>query len=85
MPDLQQNIRHRVCKLVHLAEPEIGETVKRTNQPYFMVNGNVCALRGTKDNVTVFLYDPIAPAPEKIISQGEGNKTARAIQIYQSY
>ena len=30
-----------------------------------------------------FTYDPIAPDPEGIINQGQGNLTARAIQIRQ--
>ena len=36
----------------------------------------------TKDHINLFLYDPTVPDPEGIINQGEGNKTARAIQIY---
>ena len=30
-----------------------------------------------------FIYDPIVPDPEGIINQGQGNLTARAIQIRQ--
>ena len=83
LPTWQQEICTKIRSLIHLAEPEIIETIKRTNRPYFMLNGNVCALLGTKDHVNVFIYDPIAPDPEHIINQGEGNLTARAIQIYQ--
>ncbi len=83
LPIWQQDICQKIRELVHLADPEIVETIKRTNQPYFTLNGNVCALLATKDHMNVFIYDPIAPDPEKIINQGQGNLTARAIQIYQ--
>lgn len=36
----------------------------------------------TKDHINLFLYDPTVPDPHGIINQGQGNKTARAIQIY---
>jgi hypothetical protein len=83
LPDWQQDICRRVRDLVHAADPDIAETIKRTNRPYFVLNGNVCALLGTKDHVNVFIYDPIAPDPERIINQGQGNLTARAILIRQ--
>jgi hypothetical protein len=83
LPSWQQKICNKIRKLVHQADNEIFETVKRTNQPYFVLNGNVCALLAAKDHINVFIYDPIAPDPEKIINQGQGNVTARAIQIYQ--
>jgi hypothetical protein len=37
---------------------------------------------GAKDHVNIFIYDPIAPDPEGIINQGQGNSAARAIQVY---
>ncbi len=40
------------------------------------------ALLGTKDHLNIFIYDPIAPDPKGLINQGEGNQTARAIQVY---
>jgi hypothetical protein len=43
----------------------------------------VAALLATKDHVNVFLYDPIAPDPENIITRGHENKTGRQIAIYQ--
>ena len=39
------------------------------------------ALLAAKDHVNIFVYDPIAPDPEEIINQGQGNQTARAIQV----
>ena len=82
LPDWQQTICQRVRHLIHEAAPDIEETIKFTNRPYFTLQGNVCALLATKDHVNVFIYDPIAPDPAGIINQGQGNTTARSIQIY---
>jgi len=83
LPGWQQDICRRVRDLVHAADPDVVETIKRTRQPYFTLDGNICALLGAKDHVNVFIYDPIAPDPEGIINQGHGNLTARAIQVRQ--
>lgn len=84
LPDWQKEICLRVRKLIHEAEPEIEETMKRGDRPYFVLQGNVCAFQTTKDHINVFIYDPLAPDPEKIINQGQSNLTARSIQIYES-
>ncbi|HEY6742870.1 MAG TPA: DUF1801 domain-containing protein, partial [Lapillicoccus sp.] len=55
LPEWQQAICHEVRDLVHEADPEVEETIKRTVQPYFVLQGNICALLGTKDHVNVFL------------------------------
>jgi hypothetical protein len=81
LPDWQQDICRRVRDLAHAADPDVTETIKRTNRPYFVLDGNISALQATKDHVNIFIYDPIAPDPEGIINQGQGNLTARAIQI----
>jgi hypothetical protein len=81
LPDWQQDICRRVRELVHAADPEVIETIKRSRRPYFTLDGNICALLGAKDHVNIFIYDPIAPDPQGIINQGHGNQTARAIQI----
>jgi hypothetical protein len=78
----QQSICNRVRELIREADPEIEETIKRTVQPYFVLHGNVAALLATKDHVNVFLYDPVAPDPEGIITAGHDNKTGRQIAIY---
>ena len=83
LPDWQQDLCHQVRDLVHAADPDVTETIKRTKQPYFTLNGNICALLGAKDHLNIFIYDPIAPDPEGIINQGQGNLTARAIQVRQ--
>ncbi len=81
LPDWQQDICRRVRDLAHAADPEVAETIKRTTRPYFILDGNICALLAAKDHVNIFIYDPIAPDPEGIINQGQDNLTARAIQI----
>jgi hypothetical protein len=84
LPEWQQAICHQVRDLVHAADPEVEETIKRRVQPYFVLQGNVCALLATKDHVNVFLYDgAIVPDPEGIITAGHDNKTARTISIYE--
>jgi hypothetical protein len=83
LPDWQQDIARQVRDLVHAADPDVTETIKRTDRPYFTLDGNICALQGTKDHLNIFIYDPIAPDPEGIINQGQGNLTARSIQVHQ--
>ena len=81
LPTWQQEICRRVRDLVHAADPEVTETIKRTNRPYFTLQGNICALLAAKEHINIFIYDPIAPDPAGIINQGQGNMTARAIQV----
>ena len=84
LPDWQQTICQEVRDLVHAADPEVVETIKRTIQPYFVLDGNVAALLSARDHVTVFLYDGgLAPDPEGIITGGHGNETGRMIAIRQ--
>ncbi len=80
LPDWQQEICHQIRDLVHAADPEVSETIKRTTQPYFVLSGNICALLAAKDHVNVFLYDgAIVPDPQGIITAGHDNKTARTV------
>jgi hypothetical protein len=84
LPEWQQAVCRRVRDLVHSADPEVEETVKRRVQPYFVLEGNICALLATKDHVNVFLYDgAIVPDPEGIVTGGHDNKTARTVAIYE--
>ncbi|WP_117214211.1 DUF1801 domain-containing protein [Allorhizocola rhizosphaerae] len=84
LPDWQQAICHEVRGLVHAADPEVEETIKFRDRPYFVLQGNVCALLAAKNHVNVFLYDgAIVPDPEGIITAGHDNKTARQISIRQ--
>jgi hypothetical protein len=83
LPDWQQAICRELRELVHAADPEVEETIKRTRLPYFVLNGNVCALLAAKDHVNLFLYDGgIVPDPEGIITSGHQNKTARMIAVH---
>ena len=82
LPGWQQDICREVRDLVHAADPEVTETIKRSTQPYFVLLGNVCALLAAKDHVNVFLYDgAIVPDPEGIITGGHDNKTARTVAV----
>lgn len=80
----QRDLARRVRALIHEAEPEIEETIKRTVQPYFVLQGNVAALLGTKDHLNVFLYDGgLTPDPTGMINRGHGNATGRQIALYE--
>ena len=82
LPEWQQVICRRVRDLTHAADSEVEETIKRREQPYFVLEGNICALLAAKDHVNVFLYDGgIVPDPEGIITGGHDNKTARTVAI----
>lgn len=84
LPEWQQSICRQVRDLVHAADPEVEETVKRTTQPYFVLRGNICALLAAKDHVNVFLYDGgIVPDHEGIITGGHDNVTARTVAVRQ--
>src|SRR5438094_10126943 len=80
LPAWQQAICREVRELVHAADAGVAETIKRTRQPYFVLQGNICALLAAKDHVNIFLYDGgIVPDPDGIITGGHDNKTARTI------
>lgn len=80
LPEWQQALCREVRDLVHAADPEVVETIKRTRQPYFELQGNVCALLAARDHVNVFVYDGgIVPDPHHIITAGHNNKTARTV------
>ena len=80
LPDWQQDVCRQVRELVHAADPEVEETIKRRVQPYFVLQGNICALLAAKDHVNVFVYDgAIVPDPDGLITAGHDNETARTI------
>jgi hypothetical protein len=84
LPGWQQAICREVRDLVHAADSEVTETIKRTNRPYFVLQGNICALLAARDHVNAFLYDgAIVPDPEGIITAGHDNKTARTVAVRQ--
>ena len=82
LPAWQQVICRQVRNLVHEADPDVAETIKRTDRPYFVLDGNICALLAARDHVNVFLYDGgIVPDLDGIITGGHDNKTARTVAI----
>lgn len=84
LPAWQRAVGQEVRDLVHAADPEVVETIKRTVQPYFVLQGNICALLATNDHVNVFLYDGgIVPDPDGIITGGHGNQTGRTVAVYE--
>jgi hypothetical protein len=83
LPDWQQAICREVRELVHAADRDVAETIKFSNRPYFVMQGNICALLAAKDHVNVFLYDGgIVPDPEGIITGGHENQT-RTVAVRQ--
>jgi hypothetical protein len=85
LPEWQQQICQQVRDLVHAVDREVVETIKRRVQPYFVLEGNICALLAAKDHVNVFLYDgAIVPDPEGIITGGHDNKAARTVAVRQN-
>jgi hypothetical protein len=84
LPGWQQDICRELRDLIHAADAEIDETIKRTSQPYFVLQGNVCALLAARDHVNLFLYDGgIVPDPDGIITAGHDNATARTMAVRQ--
>jgi hypothetical protein len=83
LPEWQQQICRQIRDLVHAADPQVAETIKRTRQPYFVLEGNICALLAAKDHVNVFLYDGgIVDDPHGIITAGHDNETARTVAFH---
>ena len=83
LPAWQRDLFLEMRDVLHEADPEIEETIKRSVQPYFVLHGNVAAFLAARDHVTVFLYDPLVDDPEGIITAGHGNSTGRQISLKQ--
>ena len=81
LPDWAAAILGEIRDLIHEADPGIQETIKRTVQPYFVLDGNVAAFLAAKDHVNVFLYDPLVDDPAGIITAGHDNRTGRQISL----
>jgi hypothetical protein len=80
LPAWQRETLERVREVLHRADPDMAETIKRTVQPYFVCEGNVAAFLAAKDHVNVFVYDGgIVPDPHGLVTAGHDNKTARTI------
>ncbi len=84
LPDWQRELCQQLRDLAHAADPEVREVVKRRVQPYFVLDGNVCALLATKDHVNLFVYDgAIVPDPHGLVTGGHDNTTARTIAFWE--
>jgi hypothetical protein len=83
LPAWQRRICREVREIAHEADPEVEETIKRSVQPYFVLNGNIAALLATKDHVNVFIYDPSVSDPEAIITHGHDNSSGRQISVHE--
>jgi hypothetical protein len=80
LPDWQRETLQRVRELLHEADPEMAETIKRTVQPYFVLDGNVAAFLAARDHVNIFVYDGgLVPDPHGLVTAGHDNATARTI------
>ncbi len=84
LPPWQRELGEELRELIHSIDPEIEETIKRRVRPYFILDGNVCALLAAKSHLNLFLYDGgIVPDPEGIITGGHENKTARTVAFHE--
>jgi len=81
LPAWQRAKFQEVRGLLHEADADIQETIKRSVQPYFVLDGNVAAFLAAKDHVTLFLYDPLVDDPAQIITAGQNNATGRQISL----
>lgn len=82
LPTWQQAVCRKLRKLVHAADRDVNETIKRTNRPYFVLQGNICALLAAKDHVNIFLYDgAIVPIPRASSPPGT---TTRPLALWRS-
>jgi hypothetical protein len=48
LPDRQQRACQQLRDLIHAADPDVTETIKRTVQPYFILEGNSLQLTGAR-------------------------------------
>jgi len=82
LPAWQRQLCQELRDLIHAADPEVQETIKRTDRPYFVLDGNVCAIQAARDHINLFLYDgAIVPDPAGLLTGGHDNKTARTISF----
>jgi hypothetical protein len=80
LPDWQRETLQQVRDLLHQVDPEMSETIKRSVQPYFVLDGNVAAFLAARDHVNVFVYDGgLVPDPHGLVTAGNNNATARTI------
>jgi hypothetical protein len=84
LPQWQADLCRELRDLIHAVDPQMQETIKRTVQPYFVLDGNVCAFLSAKDHLNLFVYDGgIVPDPDGLITAGHDNQTARTIGFHE--
>jgi hypothetical protein len=84
LPTWQRETLEQVRDLLHRADPEMAETIKRRVQPYFVLEGNVAAFLAARDHVNVFVYDGgLVPDPHGLVTAGHANTTARTIAFHE--
>ena len=54
LPAWQQALCRELRDVLHEADPEMEEVIKRRVQPYFVLEGNICALLAANDHVNSF-------------------------------
>ncbi|CAM5365465.1 DUF1801 domain-containing protein [Leifsonia shinshuensis] len=80
LPAWQREVFGELRDILHEADPAIEETIKRSVQPYFVLDGTVAAFLAAKDHANLFVYDGrIVPDPAGLITAGHDNATARTI------
>ncbi len=67
LPAWQSNICKQLREIIHEADMDITETIKFTNRPYFILNGNVCSLLAAKKHINLFIYTQL-PLTQKASS-----------------
>ena len=84
LPPWQLEVCQRVRELVHEADPEVEETIRRHGAALLRAAGQRGRAVATKHHVNVFTYDGgLAPDPYGIVTGGHGNATGRTIAIYE--
>ena len=61
LPGWQQDICRQVRDLVHAADPDVIETIKRTRQPYFTLNGKSLGKLGQSGVSETWQFGPTGP------------------------
>jgi hypothetical protein len=70
LPGWQQAFCREVRQLVHAADSQVTETIKRTNRPCFLLEGYIPLRRGHR------------PRPRGVITGGPASKTGRTVAIW---
>jgi hypothetical protein len=84
LPAWQRRFCQELRDLIHAADPEMQEAIKRIDRPYFSLEGNVCAIQAASEHVNLFLYDgAIVPDPEGLVTGGHRDNTALTISFRQ--